>query len=113
VTVYLVIAEPPFDVGGLKLTVACALPAEAFTVSGGPGTEGAGLPTSMPVRVSVAVLPATSVHVPVAPWFGPGVVSVFVTTVATGPEPASAQLHFRVTGFALTPLPSGSGVCPR
>ncbi len=37
VTVYEVIALPPFDEGAVKLTVACALPATAVTAVGAPG----------------------------------------------------------------------------
>jgi hypothetical protein len=38
VTVYVVIAAPPEDAGGVKLTVACAFPAVAVTPVGAPGT---------------------------------------------------------------------------
>ena len=38
VTVYDVIGEPPFEAGGVKVTVACALPAVAMPIVGGPGT---------------------------------------------------------------------------
>jgi hypothetical protein len=38
VTVYEVIALPPFEAGGVKLTVACWLPAVAVTAVGAPGT---------------------------------------------------------------------------
>ena len=38
VTRYDVIALPPFDAGGVKLTVACALPALAVPIVGAPGT---------------------------------------------------------------------------
>ena len=38
VTVYDVIALPPFEAGGVKLTVACALPAVAVPIVGAPGT---------------------------------------------------------------------------
>jgi hypothetical protein len=37
VTVYPVIALPPFDTGAVQLTVACAAPAVAVTAVGGPG----------------------------------------------------------------------------
>jgi hypothetical protein len=37
VTVYAVIAEPPFDDGAVQLTVACPLPAVAVTPVGAPG----------------------------------------------------------------------------
>ena len=38
VTVYNVIVQPPFDAGGVNLTVACAFPAAAITAVGAPGT---------------------------------------------------------------------------
>jgi hypothetical protein len=38
VTVYDVITLPPFDTGGVKLTVACPLPLTAVTAVGAPGT---------------------------------------------------------------------------
>jgi hypothetical protein len=38
VTVYEVIALPPFEAGGVKLTVAWALPAVAVPIVGAPGT---------------------------------------------------------------------------
>jgi hypothetical protein len=38
VTVYPVMVEPPLDIGGVKLTVACAFPAVADTPVGAPGT---------------------------------------------------------------------------
>jgi len=38
VTVYEVIAEPPVEAGGVNATVACALPAVAVPIVGGPGT---------------------------------------------------------------------------
>ena len=38
VTVYEVIALPPFDAGAVKLTAACALPATAETPVGAPDT---------------------------------------------------------------------------
>ena len=38
VTVYNVIALPPFDAGAVKLTVACALPGVAVPIVGAPGT---------------------------------------------------------------------------
>ena len=41
VTVYDVIALPPFEAGAVKLTVACALPATADTFVGVPGTVSA------------------------------------------------------------------------
>jgi hypothetical protein len=37
VTVYPVIAEPPFDAGALNVTVACAFPAVAVPMTGAPG----------------------------------------------------------------------------
>ena len=40
VTVYEVIALPPLEDGGLNDTVADALPADALTLSGTPGTVG-------------------------------------------------------------------------
>ena len=42
VTVYNVIGLPPLETGGVKLTVACALPAFAVTPPGAPGTVGDG-----------------------------------------------------------------------
>lgn len=36
VTVYPVMADPPFDAGGVKVTVACALPAVAVPMVGVP-----------------------------------------------------------------------------
>jgi hypothetical protein len=41
VTVYDVIAAPPFDAGSLKVTVACPFPAVAATALGAAGTVGA------------------------------------------------------------------------
>jgi len=38
VTVYEIIALPPLDAGGIKLTVACAFPATALAPAGAPGT---------------------------------------------------------------------------
>jgi hypothetical protein len=38
VTVYEVMALPPFDAGGAKLTVACEFPAVTVTPVGAPGT---------------------------------------------------------------------------
>jgi len=38
VTVYAVIGLPPFEAGGVKLTVAWAFPAVAETAAGAPGT---------------------------------------------------------------------------
>ena len=38
VTMYEVMGLPPFAAGGVKLTVACALPAVAVTPVGAPGT---------------------------------------------------------------------------
>jgi hypothetical protein len=38
VTVYPVMALPPFEAGAVKLTVVCALPAVAVTFVGAPGT---------------------------------------------------------------------------
>jgi len=38
VAVYVVIAEPPVEAGGVNATVACALPAVAVPIVGGPGT---------------------------------------------------------------------------
>jgi len=38
VTVYVVIELPPFEAGGVKLTVACAFPAVAESPVGAPGT---------------------------------------------------------------------------
>ena len=40
VTVYDVIAAPPFDAGSLKVTVACPFPAVAATALGAAGTVG-------------------------------------------------------------------------
>jgi hypothetical protein len=44
VTVYEVIGLPPSEAGGLKLIVACPLPAVAVTAVGAPGAVAAGLP---------------------------------------------------------------------
>lgn len=41
VTVYELIAAPPFDAGAEKVTVACPSPAEADTPVGAPGTVAA------------------------------------------------------------------------
>ena len=38
VTVYEVMGLPPFEAGGVKVTVACAFPAVAVTPVGAPGT---------------------------------------------------------------------------
>ena len=38
VTVYEVTGLPPFEAGGVKLTVACALPTVAVPIVGAPGT---------------------------------------------------------------------------
>ena len=38
VAVYEVIGEPPVDAGGVKVTVACEIPAVAVPIVGGPGT---------------------------------------------------------------------------
>jgi hypothetical protein len=43
VTMYEVIGLPPFELGAVKLTVACAFPATAVTPVGAPGTVGAGV----------------------------------------------------------------------
>ena len=37
VTVYEVIGDPPFDAGGVNVTVACAMPAVAVPIVGAPG----------------------------------------------------------------------------
>jgi hypothetical protein len=39
VTVYPVIVGPPLEAGGVKLTEALALPADAVPIAGAPGTE--------------------------------------------------------------------------
>jgi hypothetical protein len=39
ITVYREIGIPPSDTGGVKLTVACVLPARAVTPMGAPGRE--------------------------------------------------------------------------
>ena len=64
VTVYEVIGEPPFEAGGVNVTVACALPAVAMPIVGGPGTaagvtlfvggDGGPVPTAL-VAVTVNV----------------------------------------------------------
>ena len=38
VAVYEVIADPPFEAGGVNATVACPLPAVAMPIVGAPGT---------------------------------------------------------------------------
>ena len=43
VTVYNVIVAPPFDAGGVKLTVACAFPLTAVTAVGAPGRAAVGI----------------------------------------------------------------------
>jgi len=37
-TVYEVMAEPPFDAGGVNATVACPMPGVALLIVGAPGT---------------------------------------------------------------------------
>jgi hypothetical protein len=64
VAVYDVIAEPPVDAGGVNVTVACAFPAVAVPIVGGPGTaagvtlfegvDGGPVPTAL-VAVTVKV----------------------------------------------------------
>jgi len=53
-----VIGEPPLDVGAVKLTVACALPAVAVPMVGAPGAVGRDTVT---LKVVLAVLPALSI----------------------------------------------------
>jgi len=59
VTVYEVIALPPFDEGAVKDTVARALPALAVTFCGAPG----GAATTVTVTVYVCVVPSAAVTV--------------------------------------------------
>ena len=66
VTVYPVTAEPPFDAGGVQVTVACPLPADAVTPVGADGAPAAVNPRTATiwavvelVLVLVAVLAGT------------------------------------------------------
>ena len=56
VTVYEVIAEPPFETGAVNVTVACPLPAVAVPIVGAPGT----------VAGTTELLVAEEVLVPIA-----------------------------------------------
>ena len=57
----------------------------------------------------VAVLPATSVAVPVTVWFLPSVVTVVSPRQLAMPEPASAHANETCTGVLFQPSPLGSG----
>jgi hypothetical protein len=62
--------------------------------------------------VSVAALPATSVHVPATGWFAPSDESVCVTVEDCGPLPLSLHVHVEVTGVLFQPFPFGPGLVP-
>ena len=75
VTVYEVIAEPPFETGGVKVIVACPLPAVAVPIVGASGvlagtTE---FETDEAVLVPIAFV-AVTVNVYVVPFVNPVIV---------------------------------------
>src|SRR5918992_1195548 len=74
---------------------------------------GADLSMLMSICVSLAVLPARSMHVPVMDWPAPSVVRVSITVAETGPDKPSVQLHWKVMLLANHPLTFGdAGVVP-
>ena len=61
------IAEPPFEAGGVKLTVSCPLPAVAVPIVGAPGGP-IGVPFAVP---EAALVPAELVALTEQPYVVP------------------------------------------
>ena len=72
VAAYDVIAEPPLEAGGVNVTVACALPAAAVPIVGGPGTAaGVTLLEGADAGPVPAALVAVTVNVYAVPLVSP------------------------------------------
>ena len=71
-------ALPPLDKGGVKATVACALPAVALPIVGAPGTP--------PVMPKLCVTCAAGRNVALPPWLALIVQVPVVTMVTLLPE---------------------------
>lgn len=104
------IPAPPSD------AVPAMLPPAALTTTGSAdpiAVEGGVRSMRMGPRVSLAVLPARSVHVPVrlVPPVSP--VTVLVTVPATAPDIASEHDHVNVTAELFQPSGVGAGDAPR
>ena len=128
VTVYPVIAEPPFDTGAVQDTVANALPATAETPVGAPGTvagvteadaeESEELPTAFvaftvnvrgvplvrPVKLAVRTLPTVNGVPGVNPTYGVTVYAV----IADPPEAGAVQETVAVVLPATAETPVGA-----
>src|SRR5262245_4192609 len=86
----------------------------ATTVALPPNGTGFGLTTGlrvgvvksmlMPVCVLDALLPALSVHVPIALWLTPSLLMFWLTLVLAAPEVASPHVQFTVTALLFQPL---------
>ncbi len=76
--VYPVIADPPFDAGAVKLTVACASPAVAETAVGTPGTVGAAVGVTAGDAAEAGLVPTALVAVTVNVYDVPSVKPVTV-----------------------------------
>jgi len=83
VTVYPVIALPPFDAGAVKLTIACALPAVALTAVGASGVVyGVTAADAVEALLEPAALVALTVNVYAVPLVRPTIVIGLVVPVA-------------------------------
>ncbi len=72
---YEVIAEPPFETGALKVTVACPLPSVAVPIVGASGTVAGTTELETAEAVLVPILfTATTVNVYVVPFESPVIV---------------------------------------
>jgi hypothetical protein len=100
VTVYEVIALPPFEAGGVKLTVACALPAVAVPIVGAPGTvAGVTLLDAADAGPVPIALVAVTVKVYVVPFVKP------VTVIGLDAPVAMMLPGLEVTVYDVMGLP--------
>jgi hypothetical protein len=80
-------------------------------VVGAPVSVGAVLSTLIPLTVAVAVLPATSIAVPVTDWFAPSSTDTGAVQPPTAmPEPPSVHVKDTVTSVLFQPAPFAAGV---
>ena len=92
VTVYVLIADPPLLAGGVKLTVASALPANAVAAVGAPGSPaGVTLFDAAEAGLGPALLKAKTVNVYAVPSVRPG------TTIGDAPPDAVIPPGLEVT----------------
>ena len=86
-------------------------PAALGAVVAAPSSVGAVLSMLMPSTVADAVLPATSVAVPVTFWPAPSFLSVVVAGEQSAmPESASSQSNDTTTSLLFQPKPFAAGV---